>query len=84
LGSEPDFRKKYPAEYRTADGRWVRSKSEKIVAGLYLVSVLTGLCEAANVAKQRVTIYVFVAFKPARMAAAILSIPLPICPIEFA
>jgi hypothetical protein len=32
LGSEPDFRKKYPAEYRTADGRWVRSKSEKIVA----------------------------------------------------
>ena len=32
MGSEPDFRKKYPAEYRTADGRWVRSKSEKIVA----------------------------------------------------
>lgn len=30
--SEPDFRKKYPAEYRTADGRWVRSKSEKIIA----------------------------------------------------
>ena len=32
MASEPDFRKKYPAEYRTADGRWVRSKSEKIIA----------------------------------------------------
>ncbi len=31
MTSEPDFRKKYPAEYRTADGRWVRSKSEKII-----------------------------------------------------
>lgn len=27
-----DSRKRYPAEYRTADGKWVRSKSEKIIA----------------------------------------------------
>jgi len=30
--SHSDSRKKYPAEYRTEDGRWVRSKSEKIIA----------------------------------------------------
>jgi len=34
IGAQPqlDSRKRYPAEYRTADGRWVRSKSEKIIA----------------------------------------------------
>lgn len=32
MSSDIDFRRKYPAEYRTADGRWVRSKSEKILA----------------------------------------------------
>lgn len=30
--SAVDSRLRYPAEYRTADGRWVRSKSEKIIA----------------------------------------------------
>jgi len=32
VSSDIDSRRKYPAEYRTADGRWVRSKSEKILA----------------------------------------------------